>query len=73
MFLAEESLFFWVSIEEGFLASLGMTENATFSATCKVDATLESTPTLMMASGVGVVRRGSAIPRRSYSHGQVLR
>jgi hypothetical protein len=34
MFLAEESLFSWVSIEEGFLAPLGMTENGTFSAAC---------------------------------------
>jgi len=38
MFLAEESLFSWVSIEEGFLVSLGMTENGTFSATCEACA-----------------------------------
>ena len=36
MFLAGESLFSWVSIEEGFPASLGMTANAIFSATCVV-------------------------------------
>jgi len=35
MFFAEESLFSWVSIEEGFLALLGMTENATFFAACE--------------------------------------
>jgi hypothetical protein len=41
MLFAEESLFSWVSIEEGFLASLGMTENGTFSAACLAAGALE--------------------------------
>jgi hypothetical protein len=32
IFFAEESLFYWTSIEEGFLASLGMTGKESFSA-----------------------------------------
>jgi hypothetical protein len=31
-FFAEESLFSWASIEEGFLASLGMTAKESFSS-----------------------------------------
>jgi hypothetical protein len=38
MFLPRNPSFSCVSVEEGFLASLGMTENAIFSATSDVTA-----------------------------------
>jgi len=38
---AEEPLFSWVSIEEEFLALLGMTEKETFSASCSAAEALE--------------------------------